>query len=379
MNTYALKAFVVLACTLTLVPALTSAKESFSPTPVIVDTDMGFDDWMAILYLLNNPNVDVKAITVDCAGETYCPAGAINATRLIEIAGKNKSMIPVFYGSEPVSTLDYQYPTLIRYGASTMQVKDFSKYKGLPFYTDNAPAHLYHMIKEAGINNTPLTLISIGSATNYAHTLQLAKQYNDPDFGKGIKQFIKGGGAVGKVKDGEITNKHINGNINIPTIFKSNNKTAEWNIYPNAEAASQLITSGFPITMVPLNLTSHVPITQTSYDELKAQAKSPLAKFVVQVIIDNIEVQGGWGTAKLEYWDPAVVVSALNPQLVTEKYSDVPMCVDTSNNKYHGTTYVNIDNKCTKLNAPIGNVDVYTKIPKESFVKAFVDVLNATK
>ncbi|MFC1748619.1 nucleoside hydrolase [Pseudomonadota bacterium] len=376
MTAHAFKVFAVLACTLFLAPALTTAKESTAPTPVIVDTDMGFDDWMAILYLLNNPKVDVKAITVDCAGETYCPGGAINAARLIEIAGKE--MIPVFYGSEPISTLDYQYPTLIRYGASTMQVKGFSKYKGLPFYTDNAPAHLYHMIKEAGKNDTPLTLISIGSATNYAHTLQLAKQYNDPDFSKGIKQFVKGGGAVGKVKDGVITNKHIVGNINIPTIFQSKNKTAEWNIYPNAEAASQLITSGFPITLVPLNLTGHVPITQSSYEELKAQANSPLAKFVVQVIIDNVTVQGGWGTAKLEYWDPAVVISALNPQLVTEKYLDVEMCVDTRNNKYHGTTYVNSDEKCTELNAPIGFVNVYTKIPKKSFVTEFVDVLNTT-
>jgi len=52
--------------------ALVSAQE---PIPVIIDSDMNSDDWMAILYLLNDPGYSVKAITVVGTGFTYCDAG----------------------------------------------------------------------------------------------------------------------------------------------------------------------------------------------------------------------------------------------------------------------------------------------------------------
>ena len=343
-------------------------------TPVIVDTDMGFDDWMAILYLLNNPAVDVKAITVDCAGETYCPSGAINATRLMEVAGRTQ--IPVFYGVEPNATLAYQYPTLIRYGATTMEVSGFDDVKGIPFYSDNAAGHLYHLISEAGRANEPLTLISIGSSTNLAAAMALADEGDRREFRKGVKRIFKGGGSVGRAVEGRLTNEEIKGNINIPGIFHSDNTTAEWNIYPNAPAAEVLVASGLPFTLIPLNLSDDVPITEESFKRLKKMAKSDEARFVVQVIEDNVQVQGGWSKVELDYWDPSVVVSALNPALVTERYSKVPLCVDISGSRFHGTTYVDEDGKCDRLGVKSGEVEVYTRIPLEAFEKEFFGVLN---
>ena len=42
-----------------------------TPRPVIIDTDMATDDWLAILYLLKRPDVSLKAITVTGAGEAH--------------------------------------------------------------------------------------------------------------------------------------------------------------------------------------------------------------------------------------------------------------------------------------------------------------------
>ena len=44
-------------------------------TPVVIDTDMGIDDVMAILYMLQRPDVEVKAITVAGDGLVHCDAG----------------------------------------------------------------------------------------------------------------------------------------------------------------------------------------------------------------------------------------------------------------------------------------------------------------
>jgi pyrimidine-specific ribonucleoside hydrolase len=366
----------------TLSQNVIAAPTTNTPLPVIVDTDMGFDDWMAILYLLNNRAIDIKAISVDCAGETYCPAGAINVTRLIEIS--KKSQIPVFYGNEPDSTLTHQYPTLIRYSATAMDVTGFNKIKGVPFYTNNAAAHLKNLIIDAGKKNTPLTLLSIGSSTNLAAAIALTTAEERVDFKNGIKRIFKGGSAVGKAVNGKLSNQEIKGNINIPGIIKSDNTTAEWNIYPNARAAEALITSGLPITLIPINLSDQVPITEASFNMLNSMAKTDQARFVIEVISSIIKLEGGWGEAELDYWDPSVVVAAINPSLVTEKYTDVELCVDVSDNQYHGTTYINTKDdesntngqkKCEALGLKSGKVDVYTSLSTKGFQKEFFSAL----
>ena len=45
---------------------------------IIIDTDMAIDDWLAILYLLRHPNVEVKAITLAGTGEAHCNPGLQN-------------------------------------------------------------------------------------------------------------------------------------------------------------------------------------------------------------------------------------------------------------------------------------------------------------
>ncbi len=78
----------VLAFSLTLVlaacgiqPAPRSTPTPFTGTPrsVLIDTDMAGDDWMAILYLLNRPEVSVTAITVSGTGEAHCVPGIKSA------------------------------------------------------------------------------------------------------------------------------------------------------------------------------------------------------------------------------------------------------------------------------------------------------------
>ena len=49
------------------------------PRAIVIDTDMAADDWMAILYLLQRPDMTVRAITVTGAGEAHCAPGTQHA------------------------------------------------------------------------------------------------------------------------------------------------------------------------------------------------------------------------------------------------------------------------------------------------------------
>src|SRR5215471_19053496 len=68
-----------------------------APRPVIIDTDAGSDDLMAIAFLLARRDVKVEAITV-VDGLAHVPAGAANVLRLLEVAGEKG--VPVYPGSE---------------------------------------------------------------------------------------------------------------------------------------------------------------------------------------------------------------------------------------------------------------------------------------
>lgn len=328
---------------------------------------------MAILYLVNSPKISVQAITVDCVGETYCPQGAKNATKLLKLAGQ--AQIPVYYAIEPAETLAYQFPEKIREAATLMDVSGFNQLPGTANYSPGAVAELSKRLIAAGKAREPITIVSIGTSTNIAAAFELAEKNQQADkFRKGVAMIYKGGGAVGEPENGSLTNNNIPGNLTIPGIYTSNNKTAEWNIFANATATQVLFTSQLPVTLVAVNLSNQADITESSYKKLTQSASTEAARFVAADILTNINQQGGWGKAELDYWDPSVAVAAVNPDFVTTRYDHVAMCVDTCKGDTHGTTYVG--SKCAAIKASTGLVTVFTGIDKDKFYREFIDTLN---
>jgi inosine-uridine nucleoside N-ribohydrolase len=185
---------------------------------------------------------------------------------------------------------------------------------------------------------------------------------------------------VGEDVGGSLTNENIKGNLSIPGLYSSDNKTAEWNIFANAAGTETILAAGLPVTLVPTNLSDQVKITETSYERLKESAKTQPAKFVVSEIWDTVKNQGGWSKAELEYWDPSVVVAALNPGFVTKKYDDVRVCVDTSEGDAHGTVFIDTPQgtttKCQEIGAVPGIVSIYTAIDTDEFYRDFFSTLN---
>src|SRR5687767_12028881 len=72
----------------------TTAVSAQDPVPVVIDSDMISDDWMATLFLLNDPGFAVEAITVAGTGFADCDAGVRSALGLLALTD---------YGDVPVS------------------------------------------------------------------------------------------------------------------------------------------------------------------------------------------------------------------------------------------------------------------------------------
>ena len=92
----------------TSVTAPVSVTTTDPATPVVIDTDMSLDDVMAILYLLQRPDVKVKAITVSGTGHVHCGPGMQHALGLIAIAGAQD--IPVACGRDKPLQGDHAFP-----------------------------------------------------------------------------------------------------------------------------------------------------------------------------------------------------------------------------------------------------------------------------
>ncbi len=312
--------------------------------PVIIDTDMGFDDWMAILYLAKNPKVNIIAVSIDCYGETYCTNNrpARNAARLLKLAGKNNTL--VYMGAPQAKHYWPTFPAKSRQASWKMQLPGFQKlaYNASNIHTRGGIAALVRLLVRAGQQKRPVKIISIGSAMNLSQAWQLAKrQHEQHAFSAGIEMIYKGGGAFGQVlrtpikkSSLQLTNYNIDGNVNFPGFYLSNNTQAAWNIYVAAKPMQDLIASGLPITFVPTNLSSQVSINKASYLRLMKVAKhSKVAAFVIADIKNIVDGYGGWANNNLDYWDPSVAVAAINPGLITQKFQHVPVCVNIHKRK----------------------------------------------
>lgn len=129
--------------------------------PVILDTDIGtdIDDTWALIMMLNSPELDVRLITT-VSGDTYYRAKIV--AKFLEIAGRTD--IPIGLGiGDPKNSLNLQEPWIRDY--------NLDDYKG-KIYQDGVRAIVDTVKKSL----TPVTVISIGVATNIAKALEIAPE-----------------------------------------------------------------------------------------------------------------------------------------------------------------------------------------------------------
>lgn len=263
-----------------------SAPLEFASTPrrVIIDTDMAHDDWTAVLYLLQRPDIEVIAVTVAGTGEAHCAPGMHHALELIQLAGE--SNIPVACGRKTALGNGHEFPAEWRTSVDALGGLDLPD---SPAVAEQTPAP--QLISELAATHPGLTILTLGPLTNLAEALSA-----DSALAGNIEMVYIMGGAV-----------RVEGNV-------AEDWLAEWNVYADPLAMQMVLDSGAPLTLVPLDATNYVPVTNDFYRRLGGQRTSPIAEFIYLSLTaqqDMIREQ------TIAFWDPLTASILADNSLAT--------------------------------------------------------------
>lgn len=275
-----------------------------SPQRVIIDTDPGIDDAMAILLALNSPELQVEALTV-VPGNVDGRQGLENTLKIVSLAGRcdvsvaggaqhplNQKLITAQFWHGPNGLAGVELPA--------------SKCKADPRFGPDLISELVHK------HPHEITLIPVGPLTNIA--LAVSK---DPSIVPLVKNIVIMGGSIS------------GGNVD---------GAAEANIYGDPEAASIVFNAGWMVTMIGSDVGERTLITRKYLNELQS-LHGPESDFIAKLAdfyLTRSEKSGYQGAAM---YDPLAVATVIDPTLVTLK--DMHVDVETRGEFTRGETVAN--------------------------------------
>ena len=277
------------------------------PRRIIIDTDPGIDDAVAILLALATPEeLEVLGI-VAVAGNLPLVQTERNARRVCELAGR--AAVPVYAGCErpilrPLATAEHIHRETARDGLLLPEPTiALQAQHGVDFFVETLRA------AEAGT----ITVCALGPLTNIAMALVKA-----PEITGRIGELVVMGGACFKL-----------GNVT---------PTAEFNIHVDPHAAAAVFESGITITMLPLDVTHQLLTTGPRLDALRALGNR--CGQAVAALLASFERnrRAKFGTRATALHDPSVIAYLLSPTLFQGR--EVNVAVETQSSLTMGMTVV---------------------------------------
>ncbi|KKC34927.1 nucleoside hydrolase [Devosia psychrophila] len=307
---------------------------------IIIDTDPGQDDAVAILLALASPEELEVLGVVAVAGNVGLHHNANNARKVVELAGRRD--IHVYAGcARPMRrhlvTAEHVH------GETGLDGPDLPD-PTIPLQTQHGVDYIVDTLMAAEPGT--ITLCTLGPLTNIA--MALIKQ---PAIAERIKEIVMMGGAYFEV-----------GNIT---------PAAEFNIYVDPEAADVVLRSGVPITMLPLDVTHQIQSTPQRLAAIKAIGnKSGEAVHAMLTFSETFDLQKyGWSGAPLH--DPTVIAYLLQPDLFTGRHCNVT--IETASELTVGMTvtdYWHVTGKVKNVNyLRNGNAEGFYKLLTERLAR----------
>lgn len=217
---------------------------------MVIDTDGGVDDAVAILWAATHKDVDLIAITV-VHGNVDSRIAAENVCRVLELAGRDD--VPVYLGeSNPLPGAPELRPADFVHGVDGLGNTNLPRAKQVPRQGDGVQA----LIDVVKVNVGKISLVTIGPLTNVALAIQ-----RDASFAGSVKELVVMGGAV-----------TVPGNA-LPA--------AEANIAHDPEAARVVVAAPWNMSplLVGLDITHRATFTEMMLREIEA-ASNPYARFL---------------------------------------------------------------------------------------------------
>jgi len=277
---------------------------AFAAKKIILDTDPGSDDALALMLALNSPELDVRAITV-VPGNVTAAMGLENALRMVSLA--NRCDIPVAGGAQhplfqKLVTAEFWHG---KNGLANVELPP-SKCKDDSRFGPDLIIQLVHASPHE------ITLVPVGPLTNIALAVE-----KDPSIVPLVKEVILMGGSI------------TGGNVNA---------AAEANIYNDPEAAQVVFQAGWPVTMSGLEVGDKAMLTPQYLDEL-SKTHGPMNDFIVSVLKYLVGLSMKFGEAGTPMYDPSAVAIAIDPTLV--KTQSMHVDVETRGEFTRGETVGN--------------------------------------
>ncbi len=268
-----------------------------SPVPVIVDTDPGIDDAVALLLAFASPELDLRGITT-VSGNVPQPVALDNALRVCELAGR--SDIAVYAGcSSPllVAPIRSKFSGTGGLGGVVLPAPT------MPPRPGHAVDFLCTTLAAAADRNEPITVCTLGPLTNVALALRKC-----PGIVAGIHAVVAMGGAY----------------------REAGNRTpaAEFNFLADPHAAQIVFTSGVPIVSVPLDVTHQALATPEWVARLRAQPGAVPATVAELLTYWNRGDVARFGREGGPLHDPLVIAAVLRPDLFASygSYVEIETC-----------------------------------------------------
>ncbi len=251
--------------------------------PIIIDTDPGQDDALAILLALASPEIEVLGITA-VAGNVPLALTHVNARKICELAGRPD--IKVFAGAvrptvRPLVTAENVHGKTGLDGPALPEPK-------MSLQEQYGPDFIVETLMNRAVGT--VTLCTLGPLTNVA--LALIKE---PRIASRIKQIVSMGG--GFFEGGNVT------------------PTAEFNIYVDPQAARVVFSSGAPVTLIPLDCTHKALTTEKRVAAFRSMNnKTGPACAAMLEFFERFD-ERKYGTDGGPLHDPCVIAWLLKPNL----------------------------------------------------------------
>ena len=259
---------------------------------IIIDTDPGQDDAVAILLALACPD-ELEVLGLTCvAGNVPLELTAKNARIVCELAGRTD--MKVFAGCDRPLGRDLVTAEHVhgKTGLDGPNLPDPT----MPLADGHAVDFIIDQLREYAPGT--ITLCPLGPLTNIATALQKA-----PDIAKRVAKIVLMGG--GYFEGGNIT------------------PTAEFNIYVDPQAADIVFRSGIPIVVMPLDVTHKALVTKPRNDAFRA-LNTPVGTAVAQMtdFFERFDKEK-YGSAGAPLHDPCVTAYLLKPDLFSGRHINV--------------------------------------------------------
>ena len=298
--------------------------------PLIIDTDPGHDDALAIMLLEKSGLFDIKAITT-VAGNSTIQNVTNNARYILELVN---SKTPLYSGAS--KPLKRELVQAVVHGEGGLEGASITSQESL---THNAVEKIISIVRN---NPKKISIVVIGPQTNIAQAF-----IQDPELPSLIKQLVIMGGAI--------------------TVPGNKNRVAEFNIFVDPEAADIVFKAPVKKVLIPLDVCNNIILQMSDFEQFNGtQLYEPLLKMMDKYIYG---LMAGEKVSGALMYDPLAAYYLVNPEAYTIEPMDIQ--IETQSELTRGMTVAERRIWGTKNL----NVDVVTRIDGKAFVKDFIEIL----